>query len=108
MQQAATQLADQWMAQKLPTLWPNYSAGLLAGRYDVANFDGSDLYVQTPGGPNVSNRFSSAQTADFANLYVVGDWTRTRYSGGCFESAIESGMLASRSISNFPADIKTT
>jgi uncharacterized protein with NAD-binding domain and iron-sulfur cluster len=108
MRQAATQLADQWIAQNLPTLWPNYAASQQAGRYDVANFDGSDLYLQTPSGKNVSSRFSSEQTAGFANLYVVGDWTRTRFSGGCFESAIESGMLASRAISNVPTLIKTT
>jgi hypothetical protein len=39
---------------------------------------------------------------------VVGDWTRTRFSGGCFESAIESGMLAARAISGVPAQIKTS
>jgi uncharacterized protein with NAD-binding domain and iron-sulfur cluster len=53
MLQAATQLADQWMAQSLPTLWPNYAPNQVVGRYDVANFDGSDLYVLTPGGTNV-------------------------------------------------------
>lgn len=108
MLQAATQLADQWMAQSLPTLWPNYSPSQVVSRYDVANFDGSDLYVQTPGGTNIANRFSSEAAAGFSNLYVVGDWTRTRYSGGCFESAVESAMLASRAISGFPAQIKTT
>jgi uncharacterized protein with NAD-binding domain and iron-sulfur cluster len=108
MQQVVTQLADRWMAQSLPTLWPNYASSLVVSRYGVANFDGSDLYVLTPGGANVTNRFSSTATAGFSNLYVVGDWTRTRYSGGCFESAIESAMLASRAISGFPAKIKTT
>ena len=27
----------------------------------------------------------------------------TRFSGGCFESAVESAMLASNAISGFPA-----
>ncbi|MCK1594992.1 NAD(P)-binding protein [Bradyrhizobium sp. 164] len=108
MQQAANQQADQWIAQHLPILWPGYGAGQQTCRCVAANFDGSDLYVQTPSGTNVASRFSSADTADFANLYVVGDWTRTRFSGGCFESAIESAMLASRAISNFPTHIKTT
>jgi uncharacterized protein with NAD-binding domain and iron-sulfur cluster len=108
MEQAVTQLADQWMAQSLSTLWSNYAQGQVVGRYDLANFDGSDLYVLTPGGTNVSSRFSPASTAGYSNLYVVGDWTRTRFSGGCFESAIESGMLASRAISGIPALIKTT
>jgi len=100
MLQAANQQADQWIAQNLPTLWPSYATSQQTCRYVAANFDGSDLYVQTPSGSNVASRFSSAHTADFANLYVVGDWTRTRFSGGCFESAIESGMLASQAISN--------
>lgn len=107
MEQAVTQLADQWMTQSLSTLWPNYVQGQVVSRFDSANFDGSDLYVLTPGGTNVSSRFSSASTAGFPNLYAVGDWTRTRFSGGCFESAIESGMLASRAISGIPALIKT-
>ena len=77
------------------------------GRYDVANFDLSDTYVQTPAGTNVASRLDPAATAGFSNLYVVGDWTRTRFSGGCFESAIESAMLASRAISGFPQAIKT-
>jgi uncharacterized protein with NAD-binding domain and iron-sulfur cluster len=108
MLQAATQFSDQWIAQSLPTLWPACAPSQVVGRYDVANFDGSDLYVQSPGGTNIASRFSSAATAGFSNLYVVGDWTRTRYSGGCFESAVESAMLASRAISGFPAQIKTT
>jgi uncharacterized protein with NAD-binding domain and iron-sulfur cluster len=108
MHQDATQLASQWMAQNLSTLWPNYAQGRVVSRYDLANFDCSDLYVLTPGGTNVASRFSSASPAGFSNLYVVGDWTRTRFSGGCFESAIESAMLASRAISGIPAQIKTT
>jgi uncharacterized protein with NAD-binding domain and iron-sulfur cluster len=104
----ATKLADQWMAQSLATLWPAYAPGLVVSRYDVANFDGSELYVQTPGGANVASRLSPAATAGFSNLYVVGDWTRTRFSGGCFESAVESAMLASQAISGIPAQIKTT
>jgi uncharacterized protein with NAD-binding domain and iron-sulfur cluster len=108
MHQAATQLADQWMAQSLSTLWPASAPSQVVSRYDVANFDGWELYVQTPGGTNVASRLSPAATAGFSNLYVVGDWTRTRYSGGCFESAVESAMLASQAISGIPAEIKTT
>jgi hypothetical protein len=109
MLQAVTGFADRWMQQDLPTLWPNYPAGaVIVSRYDIANFAGSDLYVQTPGGTNVASRFSPAATASFTNLYAVGDWTLTRYSGGCFESAVESGMLASQAISGIPAQIKTS
>jgi len=108
MPPVATKLADQWMAQSLATLWPAYAPSKVVSRYDVANFDGSELYVQTPGGANVASRLSPAATAGFSNLYVIGDWTRTRFSGGCFESAVESAMLASRAISGIPAQIKTT
>ena len=54
------------------------------------------------------NLAGDERAADFSNLYVVGDWTKTRFSGGCFESAIESAMLASRGISGFPTEIKTS
>ena len=66
------------------------------------------ISVQTPAGNNVASRFVPDAAADFSNLYVVGDWTKTRFSGGCFESAIESAMLASRGISGFPTEIKTS
>ena len=108
MLRAATGFADQWMQKDLPTLWPNNPLDQIFDRYDVANFSGSDLYVQTPGGTNVASRLSPAATATFTNLYVVGDWTRTRFSGGCFESAVESGMLAAQAISGIPAQIKTS
>jgi uncharacterized protein with NAD-binding domain and iron-sulfur cluster len=35
----------------------------------------------------------------FANLYLAGDWTRTLVSGGCFENAVQSGMMAAEAIS---------
>jgi hypothetical protein len=89
-------------------LRPAYALSEVVSRYEVANFDGFELYVQTPGGTNVASRRSPAATAGFSNLYVVGDWTLTRYSGGCFESAVESAMLASQAICGIPAKIKTT
>ncbi|HTR12259.1 MAG TPA: FAD-dependent oxidoreductase [Roseiarcus sp.] len=107
MKQVATENADAWMQADLATLWPATRANLMCDRHLVANFDGSDLYVQTPSGTNVESRFSPAKPAGYSNLLVVGDWTRTRFSGGCFESAIESGMLASRALGGIPANIKT-
>jgi uncharacterized protein with NAD-binding domain and iron-sulfur cluster len=56
----------------------------------------------------VASRLSSAATTSFTNLYVVGDWRRTRFSGGCFESAIDSGMFAAQAISGIPAQVKTS
>lgn len=111
-EQGAAIEATNWMGTNLSTLWPKAGPAdpdnpNFLGRYDVANFDLSDLYVQTPAGNNVAARFSPATPADFGNLYVVGDWTKTRFSGGCFESAVESAMLASRAISGFPPNVKT-
>ncbi|MGH7017705.1 MAG: FAD-dependent oxidoreductase, partial [Caulobacteraceae bacterium] len=112
MHQIAQSAADSWLGASLSTLWPDVGPNPVSGsqvlsRYDVANFDVSDTYVQTPAGGNVASRFDPAQTAGFSNLYTVGDWTKTRFSGGCFESAIESAMLACRAISGIPQSIKT-
>jgi uncharacterized protein with NAD-binding domain and iron-sulfur cluster len=106
IRQAARFAADDWLRASLRGLWPAAPPGCLS-RYDGANFDLSDRYVATPAGDNVVSRFDPEQPAGFRNLYVVGDWTRTRFSGGCFESAIESAMLAARGISGFPQNIKT-
>jgi uncharacterized protein with NAD-binding domain and iron-sulfur cluster len=52
--------------------------------------------VLTPPG-TVKYRLSSSRSL-FGNLYVAGDWTLTRFSGGCLESAMESGVLAAAAI----------
>ncbi len=113
MGQAAASDANRWMGQSLSTLWPGYGGvqpigqSQIVSRYGQANYDMSDRYVQTPAGDNVSNRLLPGEPTAFGNLYVIGDWTKTRFSGGCFESAIESAMLASRAISGVPQSIKT-
>jgi uncharacterized protein with NAD-binding domain and iron-sulfur cluster len=111
MKAVATAAASQWVGANLRTLWPNVGPNPVAAafsRYDKANFDISDTYVQTPAGANVASRLDPSATAGFSNLYAIGDWTQTRFSGGCFESAVESAMLASRAISGFPPTIKTS
>ena len=113
MNAEAVTYATGWMSANLATLWPDVGSDAVAqssvqSRYDVSNFDLSDTYVQTPAGSNVASRLDPGATAGYSNLYVVGDWTRTRFSGGCFESAVESAMLASRAISGFPQAIKTS
>lgn len=112
MEAAALAYANSWMTAYLKTLWPNMSSDpvndpRILSRYSLANFDLSDRYVQTPPGRNVSARFDPAKPAEYSNLHVVGDWTKTRFSGGAFESAVESGMLAARGISGFPAYVKS-
>jgi uncharacterized protein with NAD-binding domain and iron-sulfur cluster len=54
------------------------------------------LYVQTPAG-SVSGR-PSPSTPYFGNVYIAGDWTKTRFSGGCVESAFESGLRVAGAI----------
>jgi uncharacterized protein with NAD-binding domain and iron-sulfur cluster len=117
MLQLAQTNENAWLADNIRFLWEQVPApanwgmtGAEIARYDRANFEGSELYVQTPAGDNVASRFSSNRSAGFSNLYVVGDWTKTRFSGGCFESAVESAMLAANALGDFPplAEIKTT
>jgi uncharacterized protein with NAD-binding domain and iron-sulfur cluster len=107
----ATAMATTWMKSNLATLWPLVGSTPITtkfSRYDQANFDLSDTYVQTPAGDNVASRLSPAAPAGFSNLYAIGDWTLTRFSGGCFESAVESAMLASQAISSFPPYVKSS
>jgi hypothetical protein len=109
--------ADAWLTAHAAALWPaappaatwSDPGGPLLRRFDRANTEPAERYIQTPHGDNVASRLRPDQPAGFSNLYAVGDWTRTRYSGGCFESAVESAMLAANAISGFPAraSIKT-
>ena len=108
----AEQHATDWLAANAARVWPLTSWPAAPGTgpspivssYYRGNLEPSELYVLTPGGNNVASRLAGADTG-YTNLVVAGDWTRTRFSGGCFESAIEAGMLASRAISGKPEDI---
>ena len=60
----------------------------------------SDLYVLSqPGATKL--RLGQAESG-YRNLVLCGDWTRTDMNCGCVEAATQSGMLASRAISNEP------
>src|SRR4030095_7526462 len=77
--------------------------GVVLESYFRCNVDPSERYVQTLPG---SVRYRLAPGAlTCANLYLAGDWTRTRYSSGSVESAVESGMLAAQAIGGEPAHI---
>ncbi|HZR02136.1 MAG TPA: FAD-dependent oxidoreductase [Burkholderiales bacterium] len=96
-----------FVTQQLPKLWANLGAPTLAptivGEYARTNSDPSELYVQTPP-RTVSTRLSPDQPY-FDNLFVCGDWVRTRFSGGCVESAFESGFRAADAVrANFIVD----
>jgi uncharacterized protein with NAD-binding domain and iron-sulfur cluster len=111
---AATRRAERnaadWMKGNIARLWPvaalpdgTLKPGVVVSSFYRANIDPSELYVQTLPG---SVQFRLAPGARvFTNLYVAGDWALTRFSGGCVESAVESGMLASQAICGEPISI---
>jgi len=109
-QPPADMQADAWLRRAIGGLWPDavlpdgsFRPGIERGRYVRANVDPSERYVQTL--PGTVQYRPSPDSALFGNLYVAGDWTRTRFSGGCFEAAIESGMRVAAAISQQPEDI---
>lgn len=95
--------ADRWMQHHLSDLWSGVQPGntinpnTVTARYERANEDPSERYVQTPAG-SVKDRLNPNDRY-FGNLYVAGDWTKTRFSGGCVESAFESGLRVAGAIS---------
>jgi uncharacterized protein with NAD-binding domain and iron-sulfur cluster len=92
--------ARTWLAANIQVLWPNAGRPIdpssLLSEYYRCNVDPSELYVQTfPG--SVQHRLTPGSRV-FSNLYLAGDWTRTRYSSGCVEAAVESGILAAQAV----------
>ena len=75
-------------------------ADRLDAQFVRANFELTERYVQTPPG-SVQYRLRPDESG-YPNLILTGDWTRTGLDMGCVESAVMSGMLASRAISGFP------
>ncbi|HTP99513.1 MAG TPA: FAD-dependent oxidoreductase [Casimicrobiaceae bacterium] len=102
--------AQGWLAGNATFLWPRkFPQGMkpapdvVISSYFRCNVDPSERYVQTLPG-SVRHRLPPA-ARPFDNLYLAGDWTMTRYSSGCVESAVESGMLAAQAIGGEPAKI---
>ncbi len=60
----------------------------------------SDLYVLSQ--PGATKLRLGQGESGYRNLVLCGDWTRTDMNCGCVEAATQSGMLASRVISNEP------
>ncbi len=109
--------ALEWLETYIAHLWPeamvdgHFNWDLLVDlqdgtgtqRFDAqffrSNLAQSERYVLSPAG---SIRFRLPQhDADFDNLFLAGDWTRTQYNAGCVEAAIESGQLAARAIRDY-------
>lgn len=95
-----------WLRQNIGVLWPqaaqvadangDLDPQIVEQHYARTNVAGSERYVLTPPG-SVKHRLSPRE-ALFGRLYVAGDWTATRFSGGCVEAAFESGVLAAAAI----------
>jgi len=92
-----------WLGDAVSALFPHAPAE--AGRppgqgWLTANHGPSDRYVQAPPGGTRHRLASDARIYD--NLFLAGDWTRTRFCGGCVENAVQSGLAAARAISGRP------
>ena len=61
-------------------------------QYVRANMDPMEAYVQAPEGSE-SHRFHSWDTG-LANMVAAGDWIKTGFNLGSFESAVTGGKLA--------------
>ncbi|MEP7123111.1 MAG: NAD(P)-binding protein [Byssovorax sp.] len=118
----ARQSSLDWLARHAGHLWPDATApgdpraldpGALAGgvdpqqridaQYYRANINPTDRYVLSVPG-SLEHRLR-ADGSGIENLWLAGDWVRTGLNLGCIESAVMSGMLASRAISGHPARI---
>ena len=82
---------------------PADPAAALETQFFRANVDPSARYIlPMPGGIN-GTRLHPAGSS-FANMLIAGDWTLNGVNAGCAESAITSGMLASRALVGEPRD----
>jgi uncharacterized protein with NAD-binding domain and iron-sulfur cluster len=102
--------AEHWLAANATFMWPvKFHQGVkpapdvIVSSYFRCNVDPSERYVQTLPG-SVRYRLPPG-SMPYGNLYLAGDWTTTRYSSGCVESAVESGMLAAQAIGGYPEKI---
>ena len=75
----------------------------LKAQYWTANVEPSSRYVLSVPG---STQFRlHSDRSGFTNLYLAGDWTRNGIDAGCVESAVMSGLQASRAIAGYPQRI---
>jgi uncharacterized protein with NAD-binding domain and iron-sulfur cluster len=109
--------AKRWLATRVGAIWPAATTkenpdGLdlsllvdLAGgtgeqrleaQYFRANIDPTERYVLSVPG-SIVWRLPPGD-ADYGNVFLAGDWTKTTLSAGCAESAIESGLLAAQAM----------
>ena len=77
--------------------------GHLNGHYFRANVNPWDRYVLSVPGSTASRL--AAHDSGFSNLVLAGDWVRTGLDAGCIESAVMSGLQASRALTGFPKTV---
>ncbi|MEN8375308.1 MAG: FAD-dependent oxidoreductase [Gemmatimonadota bacterium] len=112
-----------WLSDNIAVLWPRAAMGngfnlnwsalydprnevtedRFAFQYFRANIDPTERYVLSV--PKTTRLRLHPGDSGFPNLFLAGDWTRTRLNAGSVEAAIESGMLAARAISGYPKKI---
>lgn len=93
-----------WTGESVGHLFPKatgpggrgFAPSLVVSQFYRVNLDPSEMYVQSfPG--SIGARLDAAGSG-LSNLYLAGDWTRTRLNGGCVEAAVESGKNAAEAI----------
>ena len=97
--------ANQMLSRAIGTLWPALGAGGLpsgdvVARYERANIDPSERYVQSPAG--TAKYRLAADKSGFANLVITGDWIDNGYNAGCVEASVWSGIQAANTILGLP------
>jgi uncharacterized protein with NAD-binding domain and iron-sulfur cluster len=105
----AEALGSAWLKANIHGLWSGVLANgdltdVLVSSFFRANTDPSERYVLVLPG-SLDHRLAP-DSRPFSNLYVAGDWTRLPVSGGCVETAMQSGMVVARAITgaNIPID----
>ena len=101
-----TAALDTWLADAAPIAWPDRDAATpvpVTDRYIRANIDPTECCVGSAAG-EVAKRLRVDETG-FDNLYLAGCYTRTGLNTTCVESAVMSGMQASRAICGSPKHV---
>ena len=75
----------------------------LKAQFFRANVDPSERYIYA--GPGTLRFRMRGDQSGFDNLFLAGDWTRNGLNVGAMESAVMSGMQASRAICRHPERI---
>jgi len=120
---AVWQNASELLKRRAPRIWPSSRAetgdsfnwrllvdpenrggeARLKAQFVRANVDPSERYIYAAPG-TLRFRMRPDQSG-FDNLFLAGDWTRNGLNVGAMESAVMSGMQASRAICGHPARI---